>query len=494
MRASLFKALPFLAALAGVAAISLLIALLRRWVDVPNLSVTYLLLVLVLGARWGSPPAAAAALLAFLAYDFFFVAPVGTLAVSAPREAGNLVILLGGALIGGQLAASLGAARSRAQAAARVSDTLYRVALEALRVDDADAALRLVCEGATRLAGVGRFSVVAVERGEASVLAGSQLSAEELQSALWSHVNRSPLGLRLVEGRLEPMRSFPEARGPACLPLPGGAVVADLGRGGPLGSELELLTALTSLAGLLLDRRRSAVESERARGLEAADGLKAAVLSSLSHELLSPLASIRLGLTSLSMPEAGLGTEQRDLLNGLDGQAARLDRLVGDLLTLSRLEAGTALELVPGTFPELAGAVLTRLRLELAPYRVEVSVSADLPPVLVDELQIDRVLTNLLQNAIEWTREGGAIGLGAELGAGLLQVWVDNEGPAIGSADLDGIFEKFWTGRAKGTGLGLAICRRVIEAHGGNIHARNLRRGPRFEFTLPLAEVPAEVS
>ena len=486
------RAVPYLAALIGVAAISAAIAVLRAWVDVPNLSAAYLLLVLLLGARWGSTPAAAAALFAFLAYDFLFVPPVGTLAVSAPREAGNLVILLGGALIGGQLAARLRAERTRARAAATAAEALYGVALEALRSDDAEAALRLVCEAATRLAGVERFAVVSVERGEASLLAGDPLSDEEFRSAAWSHANRSPLGVRLVDGHLEPMRSFPAPRGPACMPLPGGAVVTDLA--GTHGTDLALLSALTSLAGLLLDRRRSALESERLRGLEASDGLKAAVLSSLSHELRSPLASLRLGLTSLSMPEAGLSGEQRELLTGLDAQAARLDRLVGDLLTLSRLEAGATLELVPGAFPELAGAVLRRLRLELAPYRLQVSVPAGLPAVLVDELQIDRVLTNLLQNAIEWTAEGGQIGLGAEVGSGELRVWVDNEGPAIQLADLDGIFEKFWSGRAQGTGLGLAICRRVIEAHGGVIHARNLRAGPRFEFTLPLAAVPVEIS
>lgn len=484
--------MPYLTGLAGVGAITLAIAGLRRWLDVPNLSVSYLLLVLALGARWGSPPAIAAGLLAFLAYDFFFVPPTGTLTVSAPREVGNLVILLAGALIGGQLAARLGSERTRAQAAARVSDTLYRVALEALRVDSAEAALRLACEGAGRLAGVTRFSVVAVERGEPVVIAGDRLTASELQSAGWAHANRSPLGLRLVEGRLEPMRSFPSRRGLAVLPLAAGAVVADLGPAEPSGTELQLLTALSALAGLLLDRRRSALESERARVLEASDSLKAAVLSSLSHELRSPLASIRLGLTSLSMPESGLAPDLRDLLTGLDSQAARLDRLVGDLLALSRLEAGTPLDLSPGAFPELAGAVLHRLRRELGPHPLELAISPELPPVLMDELQVDRVLTNLLQNAVEWAPEGGRIGLGGEVRGENLFVWVDNEGPPIGLPELDLVFDKFWTGRAEGTGLGLAICRRVIEAHGGTIHARNLRGGPRFEFTLPLALIPAE--
>jgi len=242
---------------------------------------------------------------------------------------------------------------------------------------------------------------------------------------------------------------------------------------------------------LLLDRRRAVLESERARGLEASDRLKAAVLSSLSHELKSPIASLRAGLTALVSPRAGLGPEQTELLQDLDRQASRLDHMVGDMLTLSRLEAGVALDKEPHRFADLVGTALRELRADVASRHVDVSADDDLPPVEVDEVQAGRLLVNLLENALEWTPAGGSIAIGAAVRDGHLEGWVENDGPAIAAADLDRIFDTFWTRRARGSGLGLAICKRVVEAHGGTIRAENMRRGPRFTFTLPLARVPA---
>lgn len=488
---SLRRAAGFGAGLAAVAAVTLAIVLLRGWLGAAALALLYLLAVLWVGSRWGSPAALWTALLSFLAYDFFFVPPYFTLAVSAPAQVAELVIFLAGALFGGQLAARLREQRAAAEAAARASRTLYEIAVEALRAADADAALRLVSEAAVRLGQVSRFSVLAPGRDGLDRLAGDAVAGEDLKRATWAHSNQQPLGLRLAAGRLALLEEVSGQGGAACLPVPGGVVVIAFAERPPAGEELRLLASLAALAALLLDRRRAARESDLRAELEASDRLKAAVLSSLSHELRSPLASLRLGLSSLAMREAGLDAEQRELLAGLDAQAARLDRLVGDLLTLSRLEAGADLELTPSSYPELVGAVLRRLAAELAPFKVEVELDPELPDVMVDELQLDRVLTNLLQNAIEWTPPGAGISLGARASEGRLVAWVENDGPEIAPADLQSVFDKFWTGRAQGTGLGLAICRRVIEAHGGTIQARNLRRGPRFEFTLPLAAVRA---
>jgi len=252
-----------------------------------------------------------------------------------------------------------------------------------------------------------------------------------------------------------------------------------------------MLAALVGLAGLLLDRRRAVLEAERARGFEASDRLKAAILSSLSHELKSPIASLRAGLTALTAPQAGLQPEQRELLQDLDGQALRLDRMVGDMLALSRLEAGVELEREPHRFADLVGTALHQLGAELKGRKVTLDIADDLPPVEVDELQVGRVLTNLLENALEWAPADGEITIGASANESRMSAWVENDGPAIAPTDLDRIFETFWTRRARGSGLGLAISKRVVEAHGGTIQAENRRRGPRFTFTLPIARVPA---
>jgi two-component system, OmpR family, sensor histidine kinase KdpD len=487
MRRWRLEAPPYLTALAGVALITVAIALVRPWLDVPNLSVCYLLLVLWLGARWGWPPAVAAAVLAFLAYDWFFVPPFGTLYISAPRELLNLVVLLLAAVLGGRLVASLAAARAGAEASARESGVLNEVAVAALRDPQAAAALRLLCERAVASGGVSAISLVAFEEGEAKVVAGAPLAVPELEQAERAYLGGTNSGASLHNGRLKFIRTFPAGPRVAYLLVAGGVAVLEFRDTAVEPETQRLLAALLGLAGLLLDRRRSASEAERIRALEASDRLKAAILSSISHELKSPLTSLRAGLTTLLMPEARLAPEQRELASGMDRQATRLDRLVGDLLTMSKLEAGLPIERSPQEFPELVGAALSAVRPALAGFDLQVQLAPDLPPVLADELQIERVLTNLLENASEWARPGGRILLGASAGAQTLSAWVENQGPKITEADLDEIFDKFWTRREGGSGLGLAICRRVIEAHGGQIRAENTSGGPRFTFTLPLA-------
>lgn len=483
-------ALPYLAAVAGVAAVTALIGAVRPWLDIPNLAVAYLLLVLWLGARWGLPPAAVAAVLAFLAYDWFFVPPYGTLYISAPRELLNLVVLLLAAIVGGRLAASLAARRTEAEAAAGASRVLNEIAVAALRDPEAAAALRLLCERAVATGGVEGISLLSFNGGGPELVAGQTVHPGELERAQWAHRNQSDLGARLDGGTLKLVRSFPSGPRTAHVLVAGGVAVLQFGEHQLDQDSRRLLAALLGLAELLLDRRRAARESERARALEASDRLKAAVLSSMSHELKSPLASLRAGLTTLLMPEARLATELRELVSGLDGQAARLDRLVGDLLTMSRLEAGLPIERSPQDFADLVGTVLAGLRPLLAGFDLRIELPPELPPVLVDEMQVDRVLTNLLENAAEWAPPGGRIRLGAAVSGDRLAAWVENEGPEIPPSELGEIFDKFWTRRKGGSGLGLAICRRVIEAHGGDIRAENTRLGPRFTFTLPLAAQP----
>jgi two-component system sensor histidine kinase KdpD len=368
---------------------------------------------------------------------------------------------------------------------------MYELATAALRSPEVTAALSLLSERAVRLDGVSRFALVAMDFGNAVPLAGGDLSPDELRQATWSYENGSPVGVVISNGSLRLMRTRPQAIAPAYLPLTSGVAVLGIDVEQPDQSDLRMLGALVGLADLLLERRRAVLEAERARGFEASDRLKAAILSSLSHELKSPIASLRAGLTALTAPQAGLEPEQRELLRDLDGQASRLDRLVGDMLALSRLEAGVALEREPHRFADLVGTTLHQLRPAMKGRDVVVEIPDDLPPVEVDELQIGRVLTNLIENALEWTPPEGGISVGASANEGTLTAWVENDGPAIAPTDLDRVFDTFWSRRARGSGLGLAISKRVIEAHGGTIRAENRRRGPRFTFTLPLARVTA---
>jgi two-component system sensor histidine kinase KdpD len=486
------RLVPYSIALAGVVAITFAIALVASGTNVPGLSALYLLLVLWVAARWGRGPAVAGSVAAFLLYDFFLVPPVGTFAVRGPSELFELVVLLAVALVTSQLAASIRRAQARSETLAADSRVLYELATAALRTPQVTAALSLVCERALSLASVSRFALVAVDFSkEATALAGGELTADEINEAAWAYESRRSVGVTISGGAVKLMKTYPVAATPAYLTLASGVAVMRFKSDHPEPRELRMLAALIGLADLLMDRRRASVESERARGFEASDRLKAAILSSLSHELKSPIASLRAGLTALLAPQAGLKAEQQELLADLDRQATRLDRLVGDMLALSRLEAGLELDKEPHSFAELVGTALRQLRSDLKGHEVAVDLAEDLPPVEVDELQVGRVLINLVENALEWAPANGAIAVGASAGDSRLEAWVENDGPEIAPVDLDRIFDTFWTRRARGSGLGLAICKRVVEAHGGTIRAENRRRGPRFTFTLPLARVTA---
>jgi two-component system sensor histidine kinase KdpD len=482
------RARPYLAGLVGIGLVTALIAAVRPFAVLPNLSSAYVLVVLFLSARWGWRPAVASALLAFLAYDFFFVQPLETLWISAPRDVLDLAVLLAAALLGARLVSTLARERQGAVAEAAESSILNEVAVAALRAPDGVEALSLLCRRAVEAGGLQALALLAGEGEEAQVVAGEALSPADLRQARWAATRGLELGARLEAGELRLMRIFSHRREPRLVRLSSGVAVFWLHEEQPPTAEqCHLLAALLGLGGLLLDRRRAAAAIERARALEASDRLKTAVLSSVSHELKTPIASLRAGLSMLSMPQAGLAPEHRDLVAGLDRQTARLDHLVSDLLTMARLEAEVSLERSPQQFDELLGDVLRTLGPLLDGFDLHLEVAAELPPVLVDELQMEKVLTNLLENAVEWTPAGGRITVGAECrDSDTVAIWVENEGPAIAEDELERVFTKFWTRRKGGSGLGLAISRRIVEAHGGTIRAENRGGGPRFTMTLAV--------
>jgi two-component system, OmpR family, sensor histidine kinase KdpD len=482
---------PYALGLAGVAAITIALVAIERRLAIPNLSVVYVLLVLWIGSSAGRWPAVATSLAAFLAYDFFLVPPVGTLTVAGPSELLELVVLLAAALVTGQLAGSLERSREEANRSAAEARGLYSLATDVLRSPELAAALQLVADRAARIPAIGAFGVVAANE----LLAGNVADAEDVRTATRALSDGRALGCTLGGDSLQVFATRPPRPDAlAVLPLTSGGIVF---RSDPALVEPEdsrLLAALAALTELLLERRRAAVEADRRRAIEASDSLKSAVLSSLSHELKSPLASLRAGLTALAGAGSGLDGDQRELVLGLDRQALRLDRLLEELLTMSRLEAGARPQLEPLAIAEAAGPVLEQLAAPLGERNLVLAVPADLPQVLGDELQVQRVLTNLLENAVEWSAPGARIELGAATAGDRVVVWVRNDGDDIPPTELQAVFDKFWTRRRDGSGLGLAIVKRIVEAHGGTVEARNLRGGPEFRFTLPVAPVAAPVA
>jgi two-component system sensor histidine kinase KdpD len=230
--------------------------------------------------------------------------------------------------------------------------------------------------------------------------------------------------------------------------------------------------------------------------LEESDRLKSALLSSVSHDLRTPLTAIKASATVLLQEDAALDAATRsDLLSGINEETDRLNRLVGDLLDQSRLEAG-ALRLKQDwcDMDELIRAVVRRLGPALAVFEVRMHLPSELPLILADYVQVDRVISNLLDNAIRFAPPGSAIDITALAGGGEMTVAVTNQGPAIPARLHPHLFDKFYRisedrSPNMGTGLGLSICKGIVDAHGGKIWVDSPvagNSGTRFAFTLPL--------
>jgi two-component system sensor histidine kinase KdpD len=235
--------------------------------------------------------------------------------------------------------------------------------------------------------------------------------------------------------------------------------------------------------------------------LRRTDELKTALLNAVSHDLRTPLASvITAGGSLLQRDVAWTPDERRELAETIVSEAQRLSRIIGNLLDLSRMEAGS-LRPERGWFElgSLVDDVLSRLRELTAAHLVAVDVPGSLPPVFVDSVEMDQVLSNLVENAVKYTPPGTEIGVGARVVGEAVEVEVLDTGPGIPAHALSHLFEPFYRveqkgPRPKGTGLGLAVAKGLVEAHGGRIWAENRTRGgARLAFTIPLIERPGAI-
>jgi two-component system sensor histidine kinase KdpD len=257
-------------------------------------------------------------------------------------------------------------------------------------------------------------------------------------------------------------------------------------------AEDRLLQTFASQGALALEYSFLAEAEARAKVLEESDRLKSALLSSVSHELRSPLVTVKAAASSLLGNEVAWESSAREeLLTAIETEADHLNRLVSNLLNMSRIEAGA---LRPrrqwDVLAEIVLEVVTRMRRAAERHRLEIDVSEDLPLVPVDHTQIDQVFTNLLSNCLKYAPPGTPIRVSAWVEDDQLRVQVSNQGPPVPEEHLERIFDKFYRvtaeDRITGTGLGLSICKGIIEAHGGRIWAENLPEGFAFHFVLPL--------
>jgi two-component system sensor histidine kinase KdpD len=270
--------------------------------------------------------------------------------------------------------------------------------------------------------------------------------------------------------------------------------------------EKERLNPQTAFFWTFLDQATSIIERAQLRReslqielLRRTDALRSALLSSVSHDLRTPLSSIKAAASSLLQEDVQWSDEERrSFATAIEREADRLNRLVGNLLDMSRIEGG-ALKPEKELYPidELIHDVLGHMQFVLQGREIKTALPDDLPPVELDYLQMDQVLTNLIENAVRYTPPESPIEICVDVFPDEIMVSIADRGPGIPPHDLERIFDKFYRvlGTARkatstmGTGLGLAVCRGLIEAHGGRIWAENRAGGGAiFRFTLPKAK------
>jgi len=487
----------YLWALVIIAATTLLGAPIHALVSPTNLVMLYLAAVVVAAIYLGRGPAVLAAATGVLAFDFFFVNPRLRLSVDDTEY----LLTFAGLFIVSLVISSL-AARSREQAdAARRGEgqavVLYELSRDLASAGGLDDILQVVIRHVSQT--FGRDSVILLPEGQSlqhrAFSPGYAPDENELAVATWAFKHGEPAGrgtdtLPAAAGRYIPLKS---ARG----------VVGVLGvkpvdpTSHLLPEQRRLLEAFASQAALAIERAELAEQARQAQLSRATEELQAALLNSISHDLRTPLVSITGALSSLEEDGASLEEPaQRSLITMAREEAERLNRLVGNLLDMTRIEAGALRATTePCDVQEVISAALDRLgrRLDGRPVTVEA------PPILVpmDFVLIAQVLTNLLDNALKYSQPDTPIDIQAHVVDGMLEISVLDRGDGVPPEDLERIFGKFYrvqrpTG-ASGTGLGLAICQGIVEAHRGRIWAQN-RPGGGTIVTVALPVEPADAA
>lgn len=503
-----------IAAALGVA--SALVGVLEAALSIPNASSAYLLAVIGLAVGLGTIEAVVAAVGSFFAYDFLFVEPIHTFAVVDSGEWLNLLLFLVVSLVVGQLA---GRQRRRAQLAElreREARGLFHVSEVLASVDETAAALDAIVRilaAETRmvrvwigLAGATPLERIAADTGDGTrsssprhaVLSRSGDANDRVWVALHAPgATRSPAADAHVAAYRVPIEVDGRSLGSLWALRPRSL-------GAPEDEESRLLAAAADQIGQALERDRLRAEATRLEVARRSEALKTALLDSVSHDLRTPLATIRAAAGGLvdgggRITRAALGDTSTTADAGvvIDRQAAYLDRLVTNLLDMSRIEAGA---LRPDSQPILLDdAVADTIDRLGAAGAVTCEIPQTLPPVLVDEVHLDAILTNLLENALAYAPPAAPIRVrAAATEPGMIRLTVEDAGPGVPADELERVFDKFHRvprnaiTSGPGSGIGLAVVRGLIEAnHGTTVARRSELGGLAIDLLLPAADVSA---
>jgi len=496
---NVFRPLPYLG---SAGAVSLALAcgfLIERFIGLQSVLLVFLMAILASAIAWGLLPSLFACVLSVLAFNFFLLPPIYTFAIADPENAVALFFFFIVAVIVSHLTAATRSQIAVARARAKTTAALYAFSRKLAGIGTLDDLLWATAYQVSSMLDARTVLLLPDKAGQIVIASGyppdDRLAEDDLAAARWCWEHGAAAD-RGAEGVPDARRMF--------LPLrTGGGVIGVIGidRERPnlllTSDERRLLDALADQAAIAIERVSFATVLAEARVLAETERLRAALLTSISHDLRTPLASILGTVSSLrSYANHYAASERDELLATLQDEAERLNRFVGNLLDMTRLESGAIeLRLDFFDFGEIVGAALRRAGDILARHRVDVAIAADLPMLRLDAILFEQVLFNLLDNAAKYAPPGSRIDLQAWRDGDDALIEIIDEGPGIPSDDLERIFDKFYRVQAQdrrraGTGLGLAICRGFVEAQGGRIEARSRqdRPGAVLAIRLPVPQ------
>ncbi|MBL8895420.1 MAG: sensor histidine kinase KdpD [Rhizobiales bacterium] len=467
-----------------------------HWLNRPSLSMIFLLAVLLCAVNFGMRSAVLAAFLSFLAYNFFFIEPIHTFTVASPHELLALVIFLVVAVVTGGLAGRIRERSDAAQRRIRQTQMLFDFSRKLSGTAGLDDVLWAV---ASQTAGaVKGQSIVLLANGDDLAIRAAfppedTMGPSEWAAARWamSHGEVAGLGsttLPNAQYRFSPLRT---SRGTV------GVIGVKPGEETLTDDDHRMLDSLFDQTAIAIERVLLVRDANEAQAAAESERLRSALLSSLSHDLRTPLASILGAVTSLrSLGERMPKDARDDLLVAIEEEAVRLSNFVANLLDMTRLESG-ALDLMRDWIDlgDTVRAAAARAK-KLWPDRpVALSIAPDVPLVRGDSGLLEQVIFNLIDNANKYAPAGEPVDIAVAAERGTAVLTVTDKGQGIPQQDLERIFTKFYRGvegdgRRAGTGLGLAIARGVVDAMGGKIKAESPvaeGRGARLRIVLPAA-------
>ncbi len=463
---------------AAMAAVLVVVVAYRHLpVNPTTVALTFLLLVLALASRWGLTIATTTAVVATLAFNYYFLPPVGTFTIRDPQNWVALLAFLATAIVASRLSErarreALSATRRRKEV-----ERLYSLSQQLLATENVMELLNSIPQYVCEAFGLKAAAMYLPKRNEVyrTGVDHPELSEDELRAV-------SSRGEVIVDA--EKQLCF--------VPLRIGVrPVGSIGLEGAVLSR-ETLEAVGSLIAISIERAGAVETLMRNEAARENEKLRSALLDSVTHELRTPLTSIKASVTTL-LSEVELDPEGRkDLLTVIDEETDRLNRLVGEAAEMAQLDAHQV-ELRRESYPvrTVIEYALEKGKQTLASHEVRLEIPDSLPPIKVDRERIADVLLQLLENAVKYSPAGTPITISAQAAAKMVDISVADRGPGIDDMEQSLIFEKFYRGRdqryqVQGTGMGLAIAKAIVEAHGGSIGVTSQPgSGSVFHFTVP---------